>query len=1437
MGVSDVSTWSLRGHEWPAGPELAMMAHATNSLIGDAPAIEELREQILRLAVFDTPGNRAVPTVLLHGETGTGKGLVSRVIHASGGRASGPFVDVNCAAIPETMLEAELFGFEAGAFTDARRAKPGLFEVAARGSLFLDEVDALPLVLQSKLLKAIEEKRIRRLGAVAEQQVDVKLIAATQRDLRDLVAGGRFRADLYHRLAVVILEVAPLRSRSGDVAMLADHFLVSHAAAHGVEAKRLDAGARAWLLTYEWPGNVRELSHLMERVTLLVTERDVSRDVLERLRVPLARPAPGPVSASAPETAAPPVGDEAARIRSALARTGGNVVRAARLLGLGRNALRHRMRRLDIDRPPTDEPEAQLAAAEATPPRAEPAPAPRWEQRPVAVLAIDLVVPSDAVEPWTVVQRWATQIADRIAGFEGSVVTRSPSRLTAVFGLPRAVEQLPQRAVLAALAIRRLALAGDPHETPSERPTLRMAVHAGIVRVDTAAREVAAAMLPVGDTLALPDRLLGHAGAGEILASAAIAHRVDSWCVQRARELRIGETDTLRAHAVLGRRTRAADEPPEVERQTRFVGRERELDLLRGCFDRAVVGEGQVAFVVGEAGIGKSRLLAEFRGQLAGVPHLWVEGRCASYGTTTAFLPLVDGLRRVWGIDDQDDEASAGAKVVAAIAALGQDLAWTLPFVRHVLGLAAGDAAATALDSASRRSEIFRAMKALTLRAAERAPLVLVVEDLHWIDPASEEYLAFIADVVPTTRALLVCSYRPGYRHAFGDRSYHVRVTVRPLSTGEMTDITEALLGTGAVPPEVGALIAAKAEGNPFFVEEVTRSLLEDGTLRRDDGQVVLARAPAAIAVPDSIQDVLVARLDRLRDDARQAIQVASVIGREFALRLLERITEAGPRVRTHVDELRALELIYEKAAHPELAYMFKHALTHDVAYGSVLRDRRIALHRTIGLAIEELYADRLAEFYETLAHHFGRAEEWERALDYHERAAGKAGESFANRAVIAHCRQALAIADRLADGVPDARRRALEEQLALASFYVSDFDAAGAAYEQAATHSADPGTRGVGLALSSFTYFWGHRYERADAAVTAALDLARRHDIPAAEALATSNIGFFGAVCRGDIAGEEDAMARATALAARAGDEAVYALIRFNTAQIAEWCGDYPRSIAISEEVIAAGRRLRLAHLVVWPGWFLGKAYCCLGQYGRALAQLTEAAEVCERIGDRVWKSRLLNTIGWCLGEIGSHGRAREYNVRAAALAHEVGDPEIVGNSEINLAGNHLALGETSEAADCLAPIVAVLARPGDPWMRWRYALHARHVEGSIALRTGSPAAALAHARAEAESAGRHRAPKIEARALVLVGMAHLAMDDRDAAGAALAEAVRIAAGIAYPHGEWTALDGLATLARRAGQHDEAQRHEVRRQGLLRSATASLADDDLRRALAAPGV
>jgi len=227
---------------------------------------------------------------LLCGETGTGKGLVAHVVHDSGPRAQGPFIEVNCAAIPDTLLEAELLGYEAGAFSEAKRAKPGLFEAASGGTLFLDEIDALPLALQGKLLTALEAKRVRRLGAVREQAVDVKLIAAAQSELRGAVQAKQFRADLYHRLAVVELLLPPLRSRGEDILVLAQEYIHRYAAAYRMQSKQLSRAAAAWLLGYGWPGNVRELSHLVERVILLSPEPIVEAATLERLHLPPAIP-------------------------------------------------------------------------------------------------------------------------------------------------------------------------------------------------------------------------------------------------------------------------------------------------------------------------------------------------------------------------------------------------------------------------------------------------------------------------------------------------------------------------------------------------------------------------------------------------------------------------------------------------------------------------------------------------------------------------------------------------------------------------------------------------------------------------------------------------------------------------------------------------------------------------------------------------------------------------------------------------------------------------------------------------------------------------------------------------------------------------------------------------------------------------------------------
>ena len=294
-------------------------------LLGESPGIQAVRATVARLLARGAPGRR-LPAILIEGETGTGKGHLARALHGAGPRAAGPLVEVNCAAIPETLLEAELFGFERGAFTDARQPKAGLFQTAHGGTLFLDEVGLLPERVQAKFLKVLEDRAVRRLGSTHSEPADVAIIAATSENLLDAVHGRRYREDLYHRLAVVIVRLPPLAERGSDILLLGEHFLAQACTEYGLPPKTLAADARAALLAYRWPGNVRELANVMERTALLTEASLVTADALELPGTPGSRGAPAGTPARTAATA--PVGPE--QVLEALRETDWNIARAGR---------------------------------------------------------------------------------------------------------------------------------------------------------------------------------------------------------------------------------------------------------------------------------------------------------------------------------------------------------------------------------------------------------------------------------------------------------------------------------------------------------------------------------------------------------------------------------------------------------------------------------------------------------------------------------------------------------------------------------------------------------------------------------------------------------------------------------------------------------------------------------------------------------------------------------------------------------------------------------------------------------------------------------------------------------------------------------------------------------------------------------------------------
>lgn len=322
---------------------------ALHTLIGDSPLIGELREKIGQIiAAEHSLADDDAPAVLILGETGTGKELVARALHYSGKRAARPFVEINCASIPANLLEAELFGYERGAFTDAKERKPGLIEAAEGGTLFLDEIGEIDAAIQVKLLKLLEEKRVRRLGGIREQHINVRIVAATNRNLAAMAGEGTFRADLFYRLRIVQLEVPPLRERGDDIVKLARHFLAVQGARYGRTDLRLTAEAQAVLRTHAWPGNVRELRNAMEQAVLLVSGSEIGA---AHFPFCVAVAATAPVAGLHTDAKAARFdlrGVERELVEKALLRTGWNITQAAKLLGLSRDTLRYRIEKHGI---------------------------------------------------------------------------------------------------------------------------------------------------------------------------------------------------------------------------------------------------------------------------------------------------------------------------------------------------------------------------------------------------------------------------------------------------------------------------------------------------------------------------------------------------------------------------------------------------------------------------------------------------------------------------------------------------------------------------------------------------------------------------------------------------------------------------------------------------------------------------------------------------------------------------------------------------------------------------------------------------------------------------------------------------------------------------------------------------------------------------------
>ncbi|MGH7354952.1 MAG: ATP-binding protein, partial [Candidatus Rokuibacteriota bacterium] len=916
----------------------------------------------------------------------------------------------------------------------------------------------------------------------------------------------------------------------------------------------------------------------------------------------------------------------------------------------------------------------------------------------------------------------------------------------------------------------------------------------------------------VGDTTNIAARLQQSARPGSVIVSeathaviAGFFETLDLGALPVKGHAPIHAFEVLRAR---GRRSRL--EIAGETGLTPLVGRARELDTLRERFAEARAGRGQVVSIAGEAGIGKSRLLLEFRRRLAeaGEAVTWLEGQCVSFGQSIPFLPVIDQLRRNFGIEEFDGEPEIVAKIEHGMRRMG-GLDGYIPYVRYLLSVDPGDSKVAAIDAAARRSRILEAVRAMSLRGAQIRPIVFVFEDLHWIDASSEEYLGTLVDSVVSAPILLVFTYRIGYTPPFGGRSFHTALSLQSLSPEETLAMAGGVLGTEAFPHELRDALMAKAEGVPLFVEEVTKTLLELGVLQRENGGYRLVRRIDEVSIPDTIQDIIMARLDRLGENGKRIVQLASVIGRQFLKRLLERIAGVTHELDGLLGELKTLEIIYEQGLLPEPAYVFKHAVIQDVAYQSLLVQRRKELHRSVGLAIEELYADRLPEHYEELAHHFAQGEAWVEAFEYLVRSADKAKDTYANEAAVAHYSRALDVAPHVHPALPLATVLEVYQRRGRLHVVMARHDDAIAGVEkmlELARAAGDRRLEGEALADLAFAHAFTLVAEHQPTArryAEEAVVVGREIDDTRVLAKAFGQLGQIEAA-DGDLEKATRLFEETIRLGEQLGEPELYLHADVIRAAMANWRGEFRRAIDVCRRVERVAKSI---HDEIGEGLalaFLCLAHIGLGEYTEGLAAIDGALVKARERKSHFNIGRLTNSLGWFHQEFGDFRRALELDREAVDLGrlHKLGNVEI--SSLINVGNDYLYGGEPARALALLEETVG-RAEKGFGAHRWRWDMRVSVpiAEALLTLdRVDDALPWIDRAAATARSTGSAK----------YLGMCHLLRGEIGSHGGRwrevvtdFGEALAIAKRIAYPTLTWRAAHRLARAQAETGKRDDA--------------------------------
>ncbi len=651
------------------------------------------------------------------------------------------------------------------------------------------------------------------------------------------------------------------------------------------------------------------------------------------------------------------------------------------------------------------------------------------ERKQVTVLfadlkgSMELIAEQDPEEAGPLLDPVFELMMEAVHRYQGTVNQVMSDGIMALFGAPLALEDHAVRACYAALrmrdAVRRYS--DTLRGSRGVEVQIRVGVNSGEVLVRSIGSDLHMDYTAVGQTTHLAARMEQLAPPGSIRITADTLRLAEGYVTVTTLGLVPvkGLTAPIEVHELTGAvGAHARFQVSSRRGLSRFVGRAQEMETLVVALGEAARGHGQVVALAGEPGVGKSRLFHEFVNSHHTRGWLVIQAGSVSYGTATPYLPVIDLLKDYFRIEERDDQRRVREKVTGKVLAFDDALRPTLPSLLSLLDVDVEDRGWDALDPSERRRHTHDAVIRTLLRESQVQPLCVVFEDLHWVDAETQAVLDRLVERLPGARILLLVNYRPEYRYAWGTSPHHRPERLEPLRDASATELLDALLGPDSSLDPLKQLVIERTDGNPFFVEETVRTLVETGLLTGSAGAYRLAGALGSIQVPPTLHAVLAARIDRLAPEDKSLLQEASVIGTDVPWTLLSRIADLPePTLRERIGRLVAGEFLYWRRLFPDLLYTFTHAITHDVAYGSLLNDRRRSLHARIVAAIEQLAPDRRAEHVERLAHHSLRGEEWVKAGRYLRQAAARAIARGAPAEAVTYLEQAVDALDHLPHG------------------------------------------------------------------------------------------------------------------------------------------------------------------------------------------------------------------------------------------------------------------------------------------------------------------------------------------------------------------------------------------------------------------------------------